>query len=105
MDHGRIVVIRKERAGLATLFPLGVEHEVVDDELTATVKEIREAHLAVCPLEDVILSDLLPRQLTACRTELVAQSGEFLLLLEERLASLEPVGRGNYGMTRRCQYP
>ena len=40
VNAGGIEVVAQERAGLASFFPVGSEHEMVDDELAAAGEEI-----------------------------------------------------------------
>ena len=46
---------------------VGMEHEVVDDELTAAGEEVGERLLAVGAIEDVLLVDAFPRQVALQR--------------------------------------
>jgi hypothetical protein len=83
--------VGQERAARATLLPSGTEHEVVDQQLAAPAEQVGEALLAVRPVEDVLLLDLDPGQLTALRAQLIAQPREVFLLAKELLARSEPV--------------
>jgi hypothetical protein len=68
----------------APVVPLGVEHEVVDDELRAALEQVEQRPRAVGALELVGLCDLDHRELAALGVEPVALAGEVLLLVEQR---------------------
>src|SRR5215203_4890507 len=55
-------VLRKVRATRASVFPLRVEHEVLDDELAVPLEHVEQTRLAVRPLENVVLLHLDHRQ-------------------------------------------
>src|SRR5262245_55248339 len=85
-------LIGEQRAAGASLFPLGAEHEVIDDELAASVEQIGERHAAaVGGFEDVVLLDLDPGQRAALFRQAVALARPGLLLGEKRAARLEPL--------------
>jgi hypothetical protein len=65
VNQSGIEVVGQERAALAPFFPVGTEHEMVDDQLAAAGEEIRERLLAVRTVEDVIPLDSFPRQFAA----------------------------------------
>ena len=67
------------------------EHEVVDEQLTAAVKELRERPRAVVGVEAVLLLDADPRQLASLARQLVAQSRVLLLAGEQLLARGRPL--------------
>ena len=69
----------------------GVEHRVVDDQLTASLEEVAEWLRPVLALEGVGLVDALPGQIAPLPTELVPQPGELLLLGQVLLPCLEPL--------------
>ena len=59
-------------AARAAVLPVRVEHEVVDDQLGATLEQVDEARRPVRPVEHVVLLDLDHRQLAALDVERVA---------------------------------
>ena len=67
-------------------FQSGAEHEVVDEELGATVEELGERLAPLVGLEDVRLLDPHPRQLPAEAGELIAALGVLLLEVEQLTA-------------------
>jgi hypothetical protein len=71
-------------------FPLRVEHEVVDDELSATFKQIAECPLAVWAVEDVILFNFYHRQSSPFGPKTIELPGDLLFALQMLLASNEP---------------
>src|SRR5258708_830126 len=85
-----VEVVRPERARRASFLPVRAEHEVVDDKLALAGEEVGERLLPVRAVEDVVLLDLLPRQLLAFGRERVALLGEGLLAGEQALACLQP---------------
>src|SRR5690348_3814767 len=99
MNHLAVEVVHPERASLArgVLGPgrvlgrrLGVEHRVVDDQLSSPVEKLIERPSALGPLEHVLLVDQLPRQIPPRLAQLVAELRELLLLGEVPLARLDP---------------
>src|SRR5205823_3356786 len=91
MLHGRLEVVRPERADRTALLPVRAEHEVIDEQLAAAVEEISQRLLAVWALEDVLLLDRLPGKALSLLRQLVACACELLLLGEQLLARLEPL--------------
>jgi len=83
-------MIRQERAADAALFPVRAEHEVVDDQLAASVEQIGECFCALRRVERIGLVDLHPRQFAAFAREFVARAHVGFLLGEERPAGREP---------------
>jgi hypothetical protein len=49
------------RAAVAALALVRTEHEVVEEELPATLDHVRKACGTVCALQDVVLLDQKPR--------------------------------------------
>src|SRR5213593_3726293 len=70
---------------------VGVEHRVVDDQLTASLEEVAECPRPVLALEGVLLFDELPGQLAPLPAQLVTHPGELLLLRQMLLPCLEPL--------------
>jgi hypothetical protein len=91
VDDVRVEVVGPERAALAAGVPARIEHEVVDDELAAAGEELRQRASSVRPLEDVLLLDALPRQVTSLAPQLVPQPRELLLLREQLLPLGQPL--------------
>lgn len=76
----------------ASTFILGVEHEVVDDELLLVVKEIAERNYLVArAMEDILFVYLDHGQFTTLSGENVALVGICFFLLEKSFASGEPL--------------
>src|SRR5437879_9066305 len=90
MPVGAVKVVRQIRAALATFFPARAEHEVIDDQLTATVKEIGQRFFAIRPIEYVILVYFNPWQLASMPAHFIAQPRQFLLTRQQVLARNEP---------------
>jgi hypothetical protein len=57
--------VGEEGTAVAALFLVGVEHEVVDDELLVLAKHVKEARFSVWALEDVVLLDSYHWELAA----------------------------------------
>ncbi len=66
------------------------EHEVVDEELGATVEELRQAPRALVGLEPVVLLDPHPWQLPPLLRELITEPGVFLLASQQLFAGRLP---------------
>jgi len=66
-------------------------HEVVDDQLRASVEELGKGPRAFVGLEAVLLLDRDPGQLLSLSSELVTAAGQLLLALQQRLAGLQPL--------------
>jgi hypothetical protein len=58
-------LVDEHRAAIAARLLVGAEHEVVEDELTASLEEVDQARLAVPALEHVLLFDPDHRQAAA----------------------------------------
>src|SRR5712664_3441681 len=84
-------LIREQRAAGASLLPIGTEHEVIDDELTASVEQVAERHLAVDTFEDVVLLDLDPGQGPPLLRQAVALARPGLLLRQKRAPRFDPL--------------
>jgi hypothetical protein len=67
-----------------------VEHEVVHDELTATVEQIAQTRFALGALEHICLFDLDHRKAPALGAHAVVVLGEFLFSREKFLPLGEP---------------
>ena len=79
------------------------EHEVVDQELGATVKQLRQGPLTVVRVQAVLLLDRQPGKLTSLARQLVALTGVLLLQGEQLIACGLPFlgGHGRVGL--RCE--
>src|SRR2546423_484399 len=71
------------------------EHEVVDEQLRATVEELGERLRPRLGFEAVVLLDRHPGKLPPLPRELVAATGELLLLREQFLARCLPLLPGS----------
>src|SRR4051794_35908194 len=56
MPIGAVEVVRQIGAALATFFPARTEHEMIDNQLTATVEQIGQRMFSLWSLKDVLLS-------------------------------------------------
>src|SRR6266702_4291309 len=104
MDDGPVEAVRGERAPrTARIRPAldrRAEHEVVDEQLRATVEEVDQRLRPVVGLEAVVLLDRDPGQRLPPAGELVAPAGELLLLSQELGPRSEPLLARAYGMVR-----
>src|SRR6267143_5514780 len=91
---GAVEVIGQVRATLATFLPPRPEHEMVDDQLAASVEEISQCLFAVRSIECILLVYLGPRQLPAMPTQFITQTGQFLLAREQILSRHKPLRFG-----------
>src|SRR5437764_85144 len=78
-------------ADRATCRPGRPEHEVIDKQLGAAVEEIGERLRAALGLESVFLPHRDPGQLAPPPGQLVAATGELLLLLQQVVALRLPL--------------
>jgi hypothetical protein len=91
VHHAAVEVVGDHRAPDAAGVPVGAEHEVVDEQLRASVEELREGLGPVVGLERVRLVDSHPWQLAAHARELVAAPGVFLLEPQQLNACRSPL--------------
>src|ERR1700730_16375360 len=78
MPVGAVEVIGQVGAAFATLFPARTEHEMINDQLTASVEKIGQRLFAVGSVKDVLLVDLDHRQLAPRRAKRISLAIEFL---------------------------
>ena len=83
-------MVGHERARLAALIPIRVEHEVLDDELVLVLKELAQRHAPIGSLEGVCLFQPHPRQSLASTGQFVTRVGVSLFLLKQFKARFEP---------------
>src|SRR5260370_36223796 len=76
MDKNAVDMIELERTADASLAPIRAEHEMLDDQLTASAEQIGEGFLPVGPVEDVSLLHLYPGPCAPLRAQPVAQAVE-----------------------------
>ena len=79
------VVGHQRAADTAMLGPpvhAGVDEGAVDDQLAAAVEQVEQAHLALGPLEHVLLLHRRPRHPPAHRGQRITRAGQLLLLDE-----------------------
>jgi hypothetical protein len=91
MLHSAVEIVRPEGAVLAALLPIGAKHEVIDDELAAALEQLAQTLAAVGPVEDVLLLDPDPGERAPLLVQLVALSGQLLLLRQESAAGGQPL--------------
>src|SRR5437016_3772045 len=95
MDRVRIDGVDDRRAHGAARLVRRAEHEVVDEQLRATVEELGERLRPRRGLEAVVLLDRHPGELPPLPRQLVAATGELLLLREQLLARCLPLLTGS----------
>ncbi|KAF5406830.1 MAG: hypothetical protein Udaeo2_30980 [Candidatus Udaeobacter sp.] len=69
------------------------EEGAIDDQLTATIEQVEQAHLALGPIELVLLLHSQPRHPPTLGGQCVTSVGQFLLLHEQLLACSFPLLR------------
>ena len=91
MQVGEVAdLVDEHRATVAARILVRPEHEVVEEQLRATLEEVEQAGLAVGSLERVVLVDQHPWQAATLGGECVSRPGCFLFLGKERLACCLP---------------
>ena len=85
-------MVGEEGAAGAAFFPSGAEHEVIDDELAASGKEIGEGYFTAGAVEDVGLGDFDPGERAAFCAEGVTGASMGFFLDQKCFAGFEPLG-------------
>src|SRR6266516_801223 len=70
---GAVKMVRQVRAALATLIPPRTQHEMIDDQLTATAEKIGQRFFTSRSVENVFFIDLNPWQLPPMAAYFIAQ--------------------------------
>src|SRR3954453_3204978 len=91
MGERAVEAVSGRRAGRASRLPVRTEHEVVDDQLRAAVKHLRQRLGPVLGLERVLLLDRHPGKLPALSGELIAHPRELFLARKQRGARSSPL--------------
>ena len=100
-----VEAVGDRRAARAAFVPVGVEHEVVHDQLRTAVEQVGERGFALLGVEDVVLVDAHPRQLSPLAGEVVVQARQLLFGLEQLEPFLEPLLTGSGAMLRHRVEP
>src|SRR5271169_1729743 len=90
-----VEMVGEKRTARTAFLPSRTEHEVIDNQLAATVEEISQQYFSVWAVEDVLLLDFLPWHLAALAAQLIAQPGELLLLRQQFLPCRQPIRLGH----------
>src|SRR5450432_3468257 len=90
MGQRSVDVIGQERAGRTTLRPFRTKHKMVDDQLAASVEEVRKRRRAVRSVEGIWFFNSLPGQLTALTAQLIPQLAKLLLFKKQLFARCNP---------------
>src|SRR5579872_968808 len=98
VDTDAIVIVRPERTAFAADIPIRAKHEVMDDELGSSGKQISQRLLPRWAVENVGLLDEFPWQFTPLAAQLVPKARELFLLGEECFARSDPLIVRNYGV-------
>ena len=96
VDRQRIIVITQHRANLASLVPIRIEHEVIDNQLGILSEEVAQRLLPSRPLKGVGLIDLLPRQVATQLGKFVPQLRSRFFFFQKLEPRLKPLFAGNY---------
>src|SRR5262245_44973032 len=105
VDDEAVEAVRDRRTRRAPRLVFGPEHEVVDEELRATVEEIGERGAPLVGLEAVLLLDSHPRQLLPRPGQLVAAPGQLLLGLEQSEPGGQPLFTRSCSVVRHSRSP
>src|SRR5258707_13468531 len=89
-DHGHVALVQvrndaveivsSQRAMRASHVVTRMKHEVIDNELAASVKELSQTLTPVRSIKNIVFADVLPRKLTTLLVKLVAKASEFFSL-------------------------
>src|ERR1700733_7333751 len=101
MHQQAFEVVHFESAADAVILLAGAHHEMLQEELAATVEQLRERDFSLGTVEDVFLFDTHPGQCTLFGAELVAQFRERLFLGEQSDARLAPFTARDNAMPER----
>lgn len=82
VDYESVEPVRDRRARTAAGAVLGPEHEMVDEQLRATSKQVRQRGVALIGVESILLVDLHPGQLLLLPRHLIAAPSEVLFRLQ-----------------------
>src|SRR6476620_5571296 len=104
MQCRAVEMIGEKGAARAAFAPIRTEHEVIDDQLAASVEEIAENLLPRRRVEDIVLFEFDPGQCAPLSAELIAGLGERLLVCEMRLPRRDPFVAG-YDLVLHDQTP
>ena len=105
MHVDAVEVVGPERTAVAPLLPVGPEHEVVDRELTAPGKQVRERDAPFGSVEHVRLLDQGPRHRPALGGERVRLAHQRLLFGEHFEPGGGPVlSRDEYVIVHRTSH-
>src|SRR5215216_5380584 len=104
MHDNAVEPIRDGRAGRAPRLVIGSEHEMIDEELRTSLKEVHERDLSLAGLELILLVDPNPRQLLPAQRKLVAATRQLFLFLQQLDSRGEPLVSRPCLMLRHCSY-
>src|SRR3954471_1262329 len=90
-----VEMVAELRAARAAVLPVRREHEVIDDQPSATLEQLAKRLPAGRRVEGIGLVDRRPRRGAALLDDPRAQLGELLFLGQQRLAGREPLRAGN----------
>src|SRR5258707_14133176 len=90
MRNGAVEVISPEGTAAARSLRIRGKHQMVDDQLAFSDKQVIQRDLAGGAVKHIILFNTLPRQLAPLPAELRAQAREFLLLRQETASGFDP---------------
>ena len=79
VNDGAVEAVRDRRTGRTRCRVFRPEHDVIDEQLTAAIEQLRQRARALVGREAVLLVDPNPRQLLALPRELIAQPRVLLL--------------------------
>src|SRR5260370_8669376 len=101
----RVEAVGDRRAARAAFVPIGVEHEVIHEQLRPAEEQAGNRGLTALGVEAVVLVEANPRQLPSPASEVVVEAGQLLLGPE----ALEPSGAPPFPrfrlLFRHCFFP
>ena len=105
VDVGTVEVVGPEGTARAAFLPCRAEHEMIDEQLAPALEQIRKGLPAVRALELVVPVNQHPGQAPPLGRQFVPETGQLLLLVEQRNPRLEPVFPRNDLVIRHARFP
>src|SRR5580704_14646928 len=93
-----VKIVGPKGTGRASCLPFWVKHEMINDQLASSIKEVGESLFSRWTIKGVFLLNLGPGQFPSLLAQLIPQPCEVFLFRQKTLASSDPLGLGDYFM-------